>query len=109
MCKNKYWLRSCGPVIVVSSSPQGWMPQLVSAYGLSVCLNPKEVGSDSSEGQEWAQWAESKSFLYIKCHQKVWPRFKVDLPTSKDLGVGWIFPSQMVQSKRNHSQVYRLT
>ena len=68
---------------------QGWMYPLV----YSICWNPEEVDSNASEGMSLPvrvmairQRASSSFFhvLYISCNQKVWPRFKVNLPTPND-------------------------
>jgi hypothetical protein len=58
----------------------------------SISWNPKEVGSSANEGMSLSE-SESKqakrasSFhgFNIGSQQKVWPRLKVGLPTSKDL------------------------
>ena len=54
--------------------------------------NPKEEGYNGSEGVDFpvraSRQREKLSFshvLNIGYHQKVWPRLKVDLLTSKDL------------------------
>lgn len=53
------------------------MSQLVSP----VYQNSKNVGSNAS-GDEQAFFLH---VLYVGCQKKVWPRFKVNLLTSKDL------------------------
>ena len=65
------------------------MSQLV----FSMCCDPKELGSNASEEMDLAVRERAKRqrtnasifhVLYVGCLHKVWPRFKVDLPTSKD-------------------------
>ena len=66
------------------------MSQLV----FSICWNPKEVGSNASEGMDLPErlraemQAKNKSFLlpcfYIGLQQKVWPKLKVGLSASND-------------------------
>jgi hypothetical protein len=61
--------------------------------------NPKGVGFNASDKidlpEEGEGQREQSSFfyaLYIGCQQMVWPRLKVDIPTSKDL----VFPLQRI-------------
>ena len=65
----------------------------VSHMVFRVLQNPKEVGSDASEGKnvparERASRPRAKAsffhVLYIGCHQKRWAIFSVDFPTSND-------------------------
>lgn len=66
--------------------------------------NLKEIGSNTSELMNLlARWRISRqrarvSFyvLYRSYHQKVWPRFKIDILTSKDLDLGCVIPFQVI-------------
>lgn len=60
----------------------------VSQLVFSICQNPKEVGSNATEGmdlpvgvRESRQRKQTSLFLvlYRDCQQKVWLRLKVDL------------------------------
>lgn len=56
----------CLPRIPEVFSPRGWVPQLIFGQ----CWNPKEVGSNASEGmpqqqERWTCQAKSKSFLLL--------------------------------------------
>jgi hypothetical protein len=55
------------------------MSQLV----FSLHQNPKDVGSEASEGLDWLagkrEQASSVHILYIGCQKKAWPRSKLDL------------------------------
>lgn len=68
---------------------RGQMAQLVSC----IHQNPKELGSNGNEGVSFParvgasmQRTRTSFFhdLYIGCHPKMWPRFKVHLPTSNE-------------------------
>lgn len=68
--------------------------RLVPELVLSICWNPREAGSNAGEGvdlvgRQEQTGKEKETFLvhvfYINYVQKVWPRLKIDLPTSKDL------------------------
>ena len=75
------------PRVQWSFSAQGYMSQLV----LSIHQNPEEVGSITREARVRAgrQRPDTSLFvLCISCHEKVWFRFKVELPTSKHLYLG---------------------
>jgi hypothetical protein len=59
----------------------------------SICQNPEEVSFNASKGtglpvrlraRRQREQASFINILYIGCQQKVWPRLKVDLPTSND-------------------------
>jgi hypothetical protein len=78
-----------------------------------LCWNPKEVSSsvkewlgsktDGHASESRGKQAKSKFFFplsFVGCHQKVWPRFIVWLPTSNDpvkkntsqmCPVAWVF------------------
>ena len=79
----------------------------------SVCQNPKEVGSNANEEMDLSVRArESRQreqgflfqVLYTGCQQKVWSRWKVNLPTSKDLDSRCIFQLQKIWIKSGSSQ-----
>lgn len=83
----------------------GWVSQLA----FSIHRNPWEVGSNASEKNELTneskgRQAKRASFffhvLYIGCQEEVWPRLKVDLPTSKDLTLKVDFPTSTDLSKK---------
>lgn len=38
--------------------------------------------------------------LHRACHQKGWPRFQANLPTSRDPDLGWIFTPQIAQWRK---------
>lgn len=65
----------------------------MSELVFSRCWNPKQVGSDASEGMDLAvgvrasrqrEYVSSFQILYINCKQMVWSKLKVDFPISKD-------------------------
>jgi hypothetical protein len=57
------------------------MSQLV----FSIHENSEEVGANASEDHNARANTHFFHVLYIGCYQKVWPRLKVELSTSKDL------------------------
>lgn len=65
------------------------------------CLSRGQINlAGESEGKQ----ARSESFLlpcpFMGCHQKVWPRFRVVLPTSDDPDLGWVSPPQIIQTRK---------
>jgi hypothetical protein len=69
----------------------------------------QEVGSNASEGKNLpvtvrASRQRANTFFFyvlpIDCYQKVWPRFNVDFLPSKDPDVVWVFPHQIIQSRK---------
>jgi hypothetical protein len=46
-----------------------------------------------SKGKQERAKASFFLVLCIGCQQKVWSRFKVDLPISEDPDLGWVFPT----------------
>lgn len=64
------------------------------SLGLGLCCSPREVYSNTSEGihHHWQQQQQSKSkqaknffmSFSVVCRQKVWPRLRVNFPTSND-------------------------
>jgi hypothetical protein len=67
--------------------------EAMSHFAFHTLWEPVEVGCNISEGIDLVarvggstQRIQTSFFhvIYIGCQQKVWPRLKVDLPTSKD-------------------------
>ena len=78
----------------------------------SVHWDPEEVDCKATEEMDSRVTAKASeqtaSFfhvLYRVYHEKVWPRFRVDLPTLSDLDLGFVFPPQNIQPANNPSQV----
>ena len=62
------------------------------------CSNASEEMDSAAKAKASRPRASASScrVLCIGCHQKVWPRLKMDLPTSKDLDEKCIFPPQKI-------------
>jgi hypothetical protein len=82
------------------------LARLMSQLVYRIHWNPKEVGSNVSEGMHLSSRPRAKrhrtnvSFslvLYIGCHEKVWPRLKVSLLSSSNRDLRWVFLPQMTQ------------
>lgn len=65
------------------------------SLGLGLCWSPREVYSNTSEGihhhcqqqQQQSKSKQAKNFFMsfsVDCRQKVWPRLRVNFPTSND-------------------------
>jgi hypothetical protein len=44
-----------------------------------------ELARESEGMQAKSKLLSSMSFLYVSCHQRMWPRFQMDFPASNNL------------------------
>lgn len=98
-------------------SSRGW----ISLQVFSTCQNTEEAGSTVNEGMDSPAGAREEhagkeqvlpSSFHIHhkgYHQKVKPRFMVDLPTVNDLGSRVGLPTSHYLIEKNSSQVYPVT